>query len=161
MTKYDHFGLPGIWIQIHWPDWIRSQSDSVPETLLKLEKEQRFVGDILFKYDCYVADTTAGTYSPLGGAAAATIRFSRQGSNPSPARPRSIRGQFFLINKARISAAIAASNVMWNSLSLSTVVPLVHTAIRNFWHPHFESGSSVQVSRSGGTDTDPSSIKQK
>jgi hypothetical protein len=72
----------------------------------------------LLKYDCYVADTTAGTYSLLGGAAAATTRFSRQGSNPSPARPRSTRGQFFLQGGQHFSAAIAGSDFMGNSMPL-------------------------------------------
>ncbi len=58
------------------------------ETLLKTEKGQRFVDESCLNMNANVADTTVGTYSLLGGAAAATIRFSRQGSNPSPARPR-------------------------------------------------------------------------
>jgi hypothetical protein len=77
---------------------IESGFSSIPDfrTPLKTEKEQRFVDESCLNMNANVVDTTAGTYSLLGGAAAATIRFSRQGSNPSPARPRSIRGQFFL-----------------------------------------------------------------
>jgi hypothetical protein len=108
-----------------------------PKHCLKQKKNKDLLMTFCLNMTVNVADTTAETYSLLDGAAAATIRFSRQGSSPSPARPRSTRGQFFC-KKASLSAAIAGSDAVCVIPCLSTVVPRVRTAI---WHSHSESGS--------------------